>query len=779
MSDTEKKQIKNDQDLFKKGDLTEEQTHDMARLGEYTASYFHSDPVANYKGIEPLLELLSKKSKNYNIDKIRDAFEYAAELHCGQVRQSGEPYISHPVAVAEIVASLELDTDSICAALLHDTVEDCGTKTDLDIISRRFGQSVAVLVDGLTKIVHMEIEDKEEAHIENLRKMLLAMSKDIRVIFVKLCDRLHNMRTLAAKKEEKRRSIALETMYVYAPLAHRLGMQKIKQELENISLAYLDPIGCDEVRRSIEDKYGQSSNVLDNANKKIEEKLTENGIHFTLEGRIKSVYSLYRKMYKQSKSFDEIYDFYALRIIVETELECYTTLGIIHEMFKSVPGRFKDYISTPKPNLYRSLHTTVIGREGVPFEVQIRTKEMHEIAEYGIAAHWKYKSGEKSNADFDKRLAWVSQLLETEGDTNDPDEFMHAFKTDIFNDETFVFTPKGDVIALPFGSTVIDFAYEIHTAVGNKMVGAKINGMIVPIDRVPSNGEIVEIITSSSSKGPSRDWLKIVKTSGARTKIRQWFKREKRDENIALGIVEVDRELRKNGKAFTEQQRNEVVENVAKRIGIQDKDDFFNTIGYGGMSISKVASKLKDEFEKLISVDDKVEYNETNIKTHLPKNISKNSGIVVDGEKGCAVKFAKCCNPLPGDEIIGFITRGYGVSIHKRDCPNAINGTADEQSKSRWVEAHWEHDFVGSESNSVYEALIVIYAEDRFSLLADTSVALAEMHVSIMQVNSQKRPNGHVVLNYTVACKNIAHYRAIVGRLRQIKSVISVTRGFS
>ncbi len=752
---------------------------DMAKLGEDTASFFRSAQTAEYKGIEPLLEHLSSTSKNYNIEKIRDAFDYAAELHCGQFRQSGEPYVSHPVAVAEIVAELELDTDSICAALLHDTVEDCGTKTDLDIIAKRFGKSVAVLVDGLTKIVHMEIEDKEEAHIENIRKMLLAMSKDIRVIFIKLCDRLHNMRTLSAKREEKRRSIALETMYVYAPLAHRLGMQKIKQELENISLAYLDPIGCDEVRRSISEKYGQSSNVLENARKKIEEKLTENEIHFVIEGRIKSVYSLYRKMYKQSKSFDEIYDFYALRIIVDTELECYTTLGLIHEMFKSIPGRFKDYISTPKPNLYRSLHTTVIGRDGVPFEVQIRTHEMHEIAEFGIAAHWKYKSGEKSNSELDKRLAWVAQLLETEGDTNDPDEFMHAFKTDIFNDETFVFTPKGDVIALPFGSTVIDFAYEIHTAVGNKMVGAKINGMIVPIDRVPSNGEIVEIITSSASKGPSRDWLKIVRTSGARTKIRSWFKREKRDENILMGKAEVDRELRKYGKAFTESQRNEVVDNVAKRIGIQDREDFFNSIGYGGLSMSKIANKLKDEFEKLIVVEPKIEYTEQSIKTHLPKNISKNSGIVVDGEKGCAIKFAKCCNPLPGDEIIGFVTRGFGVSIHKMDCPNAISGTSDDQTRDRWVEAHWEHDFIGASDNSVYEALIQIYAEDRFSLLADTSVALADMHVSIMQVNSQKRPNGHVVLNYTVACKNIAHYRAIVARLRQIKNVISVTRGFS
>ncbi|MBP3397152.1 MAG: bifunctional (p)ppGpp synthetase/guanosine-3',5'-bis(diphosphate) 3'-pyrophosphohydrolase, partial [Clostridia bacterium] len=470
--------------------------------------------------ISRLLEILEATGNHYNIEKIKKAYEYAAMLHEGQLRKSGDAYISHPIAVAEIVATLGLDSDSICAALLHDTVEDCGEKTDLREIEKRFGADVAVLVDGLTKIVMLQVEDKEEAHIETLRKMLLAMSRDVRVIFIKLCDRLHNMRTLSAKSDQKQRTTALETMHVYAPLAHRLGMQRIKQELENLGLRYLDPYGYAEVQADIEKKYGQHTDFVEHIRTEVDRKMRENNIPFTLEGRIKSVYSIYKKMYNQNKSFDEIYDFYALRIIVDTELECYTALGLIHEMYHSMPGRFKDYISTPKPNLYRSLHTTVIGRYGIPFEVQIRTREMHEIAEYGIAAHWKYKSGEKSKEDMDKKLAWVSRLIENEEETHDPDEFIHAFKTDIFQDETFVFTPKGDVITLARGATVIDFAYSIHSAVGNKMTGAKINGMIVPIDRVPQNGEIVEIITSGASKGPSRDWLNIVKTGEARSKIR-------------------------------------------------------------------------------------------------------------------------------------------------------------------------------------------------------------------------------------------------------------------
>ena len=736
----------------------------------------------NVSCIAHLLEMLEATGKNYDIEKIKQAGAYAERLHEGQFRVSGDPYICHPVAVAEIVAGLELDTNSICAALLHDTVEDCSDKTDLTQIEKMFGEEVAMLVDGLTKLVTLDIEDKEEAHIENLRKMLLAMSRDVRVIFIKLCDRLHNMRTLEVKADPKRRSTALETMYVYAPLAHRLGMQRIKQELENLCISYLDPIGYAEIEKSIEEKYGRSVNFIENVRSAVEQKLTENHIHFTLKGRIKSVYSIYRKMFNQNKNFDEIYDFYAMRIIVDTELECYTALGLIHEMFKSIPGRFKDYISTPKPNMYRSLHTTVIGRDGIPFEVQIRTWDMHHIAEYGVAAHWKYKSGERANEDIDKKLEWISRLVETESGTHDPDEFLNAIKTDIFNDEIFVFTPKGDLIALPHGSTVIDFAYAIHTGVGNSMIGAKINGMIVPIDRVPANGEIVEILTSSSSKGPSRDWLSIVKTSEARTKIRNWFKKEKRAENIVAGKAMVDNECKRWGRAYTEAQRNEIVGTVGQRLGFMSADDVYNTLGYGGIAISKLTGKLHDEFLKTVQASEpevKETITEETVKTTVvPKRLKSNGGIVVDGERGCMVKFAHCCNPLPGDEVVGFITRGYGVSIHKVDCPNVITGRQNEETASRWVQAHWETEDTAS-SQSMYEASLKIQVEDRLGIVADISVALSDMRVFLLQINTLKSGNERSMINIKISCKNVDHYHSIVSRLKTIHGVIDVVRGFS
>ncbi len=734
-----------------------------------------------YIEMTSLLELLKSSERNYDFDKIIRAYDYADKLHEGQFRLSGEPYISHPVAVARIVAELGLDTDSICAALLHDTVEDCADKTNLEILTKMFGSDVAMLVDGLTKIIQVQVADKEEAHIENIRKMLLAMNKDIRVIFIKLCDRLHNMRTLAAKKEDRQRAIALETMYIYAPLAHRLGMQRIKQELENISLFYLDNVGYEEVHEAIEKKYGQSREFIHEAKKYISEKLTENGISFTLEGRIKSVYSLYRKMYTSNKAFDEIYDFYAVRIIVETELECYTSLGLVHEMFKSVPGRFKDYISTPKPNLYRSLHTTVIGHSGIPFEVQIRTRQMHEEAEFGIAAHWKYKSGEKSGANIDEKLRWIAQLLESDENTRDPDEFIHSFKTDIFHDETFVFTPKGDVISLPQGSTVIDFAYAIHSAVGNKMTGAKINGVIVPIDKNPQNGDIIEIITSQSSKGPSRDWLKIVKTGQARSKIRQWFKKEKRAENIVVGKAEVERELKKHGKSYTEAELNDIIAMVAKKVGINTSDDFYNTLGFGGISLQRFLPKIKEEIDKLRADETptataKEELSKVKV-VDSTRRIKANGGIMIDGESGCQIKFARCCNPLPGDKIVGFITRGFGVSVHKSDCPNVILSRGNEENLSRWVRAEWETTDVPQTAS--YEAMLQIVAEDGIGVIAAISMALADMKVSITQINTQINKNGDMVINIVVACKNVSHYNSIVSRLRSVDKVVSVTRGFS
>ena len=727
-----------------------------------------------------LLEKLEQSGKKYDIDKIQRAFEYANSLHEGQFRISGEAYISHPIAVAEIVAGLGLDTDSICAALLHDTVEDCADRTNLAEVEEKFGEQVAMLVDGLTKIVTLSVENKEEAHIENIRKMLLAMAKDIRVIFIKLCDRLHNMRTLAVRREAKQRTTALETMQVYAPLAHRLGMQKIKQELENISISYLDPIGYQEVQNDIDRKYGQNQGFMENVHSRVQKKLEENGIHFVLKGRIKSAYSIYRKMYSQNKSFDQIYDFYALRVIVDTELECYTALGLIHEMFKSIPGRFKDYISMPKPNMYRSLHTTVIGRDGIPFEVQIRTWDMHHVAEYGVAAHWKYKSGQHSSEDMDERLEWVSKLAETESSIQDPDEFMSTLKTDIFNDETYVFTPKGDVIALPKGSTVIDFAYAIHSAVGNKMVGAKINGMIVPIERVPQTGEIVEILTSSASRGPSRDWLKIVTTSEARNKIRQWFKKEQRADNIIVGRGVIENEFKKYNRPYTEAQMDEIVGAVAQRNGFASTDDLYNTLGYGGMAITKIATKLRDEFDRTVKAEvvepTVIEVEQVKVATPTRK-VRGAGGIVVDGESGCQVKFAKCCNPLPGDAVIGFITKGYGISVHKQDCPNVAENRKKPEYADRFVQAYWE---AGSETSfAAYEALLQIHAFSSLTLIANVTMALADMKVSILAINTQKKTDGSIVINLTISCKNFDHYHSIVSRLKGLPDVVDVVRGFS
>ena len=727
-----------------------------------------------YAGIDKLLLTLEKTGKHYDIEKIKKAYLYAKELHAGQYRYSGEEYISHPVAVAEIVAGLELDTDSICAALLHDTVEDCGGKTDLPTIRKEFGDDVASLVDGLTKMVQIPFEDKEEQHIENLRKMFLAMSKDVRVIFIKLSDRLHNMRTLGVKKDAKRRMTALETMQVFAPLAHRLGMQRMKQELENLSLEYLDPIGYEEIRKDIEKRYGENRDFIEKARSQVADKLTEAGINFILEGRVKSVYSIYRKMYQQNKSFDEIFDFYALRVIVNTEEECYVVLGLIHEMFSMIPGRFKDYISTPKPNMYRSLHTTVMGRNAIPFEVQIRTWEMHQIAEYGVAAHWKYKSGEESKEDIDRKLSWIAKLIETEDGTRDPEEFLQALKIDIMHDEVFVFTPKGDIITLPQGSTVIDFAYAIHSEVGNKMVGAKINGMIVPIDKVPQNGEIVEIITSSASKGPSRDWMKIVRTGEARNKIRQWFKKERRTENIAVGKSDVDREFRRYGRPYTEAQKTEILTNVSKRLGMTDPDDLFNTIGYGGITVQKISAKLRDEFDRVVKPEEE-ELPQTAEQVVTQKRKKSSGGVVIDGVEGLAVKFAKCCNPLPGDPVIGFVTKGYGISIHKQDCPNVISGLNNPAYANRWLNARWE---AAVSASNEFEAQIRIVAQPDIRLIADITMALADMKVSLLGIATRNRDDCTIV-ELSVTCKNLDHFKSIMSRLRSVPKVESVSRGYT
>ncbi len=731
--------------------------------------------------VAQLIEKLVETGKKYDVEKIKRAGAYAESLHEGQFRVSGEPYISHPVAVAEIVIDLGLDTNSICAALLHDTVEDCSDKTDLAEIEKRFGKEVAVLVDGLTKMPLLNIEDKEEAQIENIRKMLLAMSKDIRVIFIKLCDRLHNIRTLDAKPEAKRRTTALETMHVYAPLAHRLGMRKLKHELEDRCIAYLDPIGCQQIIEYTEKSYGAHGTALLAAQEKIKKRLDEENIKCEITGRIKTVYSIYRKMNDQDKNLDEIYDYYAMRIIVDSKSECYTAFGIVHEMFKFLPGRFKDYITIPKANMYRSIHTTVIGDGGVPFEIQIRSWEMHQVAEYGVCAHWKYKSGEKSTDDIDKKLEWISKLIETEKDIKDPDEFYNAIKTDVFVDDTFIYTPKGDIIALPQGSTAIDFAYAIHTGVGNSMVGAKINGRIVPIDTVPNTGDILEIITSSSSKGPSRDWIKIVKTSSARSKIKSFFKKEKRAENIIAGRSIVENDFKRFAPSATDQQRAETVERVCQRMGYMAADDMYNDLGYGGLTYSKVETKIRDEFIRSFGKNDEAMQGDDiaidRIKLSTPKNVKSNGGVIVDGLDGCLIKFAKCCTPLPGDSIIGYITRGYGVSVHNSECKNIAESRLNPENAGRWVKVRWA---MGKESNKeLYEAQLGIMVYDRSGILSEIVAALSDMKVQLLQINTNNVSESEILISLKISCKNVDHYHSIVSRLRSVDGVKDIRRGMT
>lgn len=732
------------------------------------------------KSIDELMNLINEKSY-INADKVMRAYELSASLHDGQVRKSGDPYITHPLSVAEIVLELQLDTDSVCAALLHDTVEDCSDKQEnlLALIRKQFGNDVADIVDGITKLVHINFEDKEQENVENLRKMFLAMSKDLRVIFVKLADRLHNMRTLEFKNEEKQRSIALETMHVYAPLAHRLGIQRIKQELENLSLKYLDPVGYDEVKADIERRYGENKDFLEKARLMVEESLKAYNIKAHIVGRVKSIFSIYKKMFSQSKSFDEIYDFYALRIIVDTELECYAALGTIHELFKSIPNRFKDYISNPKPNMYRSLHTTVMGHDGIPFEVQIRTWEMHTVAEYGLAAHWKYKSGEQTKKDIDDKLYWIRTLLENDRGINDPDELIGPLKIDLFEDEIFVFTPKGDVVNLPSESTPIDFAYAIHSAVGNKMVGAKINGNIVPIDCKLQTGQIVEVLTSASSKGPSRDWLKIVRTSEARNKIRQYYKKEKRSENIFLGKMEIERELKRYGRSFTEAQKMEIVTNIAVRLGLNDADDLYNNIGYGGLTVSKISMKLRDEFERVVNPEGAQAAKQSNFAQNqkAQKLYSDAQSVIIDSIDNCEVKYAKCCSPIPGDTIIGFITKGHGVSIHKFECPNAVAGMNDSSQADRWIVAAWNERAVSRERHTGnYDATITVFAVFKQTILADITLALADMNVAVSSISINRKGDSCTV-EAALKCSNVEHLRSIMAGLKRIKNVTDVIRG--
>ena len=735
--------------------------------------------------MDPVLEsyhALEEKIKqyNHNLDtkRLYAAFQYADSAHNAQLRKDGSPYITHPLAAAEIVAELELDTDSIIAALLHDCIEDTGA-THEDI-AKRFGSTVADLVEGVTKLTRVQYTSKEEEQMENLRKMLMAMAKDIRVILIKICDRLHNMRTMEYQTPRKQREKALETMEIYAPIAHRLGMQKIKWELEDLSLQYLDPVGYQEIADELLRRSSAHEEFMAGIQKKIQDRLAEEGIQATVYGRVKHIYSIYRKMFAQNKTLDEIFDLYAFRVIVDDTNECYNVLGCIHDLFKPVLGRFKDYIGTPKPNGYQSLHTTVIGQDGLPFEVQIRTREMHEIAEYGVAAHWKYKQNGQG-AGTEGRYEWVRRLLENQEGT-DAEEYIHSLKVDMFADEVFVFTPGGDVQNLPAGATPIDFAYAIHSAVGNHMVGAKVNNRIVTFDHVLKNGDIVEILTSKSAKGPSRDWMKIAKSSEARSKIRQWFKKEKKEENIANGRAAFEAELKHCGIPMKDVLAPENLPGLLKRVAYGSLDDMYAAIGYGGFTAQKAVNRMQGELSRIakqhqaekaameaaLSRENKPE----EPAKSAPKKVKSEQGIIVEGLDNCLVKFSKCCTPVPGDAIIGFITRGYGVSVHRCDCPNASPEKQKQPGQEgRWIKVSW-----GNDTNDSYPTTLEVVCKDRLNLLLDISAALSVTNTFVLGIQSRSTEDQFAIFRLEVRIKNGEQLKSLMNKLNQISGVLRVTR---
>ncbi len=723
------------------------------------------------KDYEVFKEFLTSQSIEFDYEKIRKAFEFCVEVHKGQLRRSKEEYYIHPVCVARIVVQLGLDSEAVCAALLHDTVED--TETTLDDIRRKFGEEVALLVDGVTKIGRLSFISKEEQQAESIRKMLIAMGKDIRVILIKLADRLHNMRTIDYMPQQKRRDKALETLEVYAPIAHRLGIRPIKEELEDISIAHLDPIAYHEIETLLTGNKKYRSQMLESVKERIDERLKAEmpDVKTEFQSRVKSINGIYRKMFVQGKSFEEIYDIYAVRIITDTVANCYNILGIIHDLFRPIPNRFKDYISTPKPNMYQSLHTTVIGREGVPFEIQIRTTEMHETAEYGIAAHWKYKAGvHGSDAGMEEQLAWIRQILESQNDTGDASEIIRSIKVDLAQDDVFAVTPRGDVINLPAGATVVDFAFAIHSAVGIKMVGAKVDGRIVPINHVIKTGEIIEILTTNQAgHGPSRDWVNIAVTNQAKSKIRSWFKKEKRAENIESGKSEIDKEFKRNGIVFSdENQYKDFLNDIAKRQRLEGIDELYAAIGYGGVVLARILPNIKENYNRL-SKQNKVVITTPEVTPHRSQKAS--DGVIVEGIENCLIKFSKCCAPLPGDDIIGFITRGHGVSIHKRDCINVPKDIETASEPARWITSYWADNRPTS-----FLASLQISAIDREGLILDISQALINMRVSLHSINARPTKNGNSVTLITVSTEGVEHLKNIINRLEKIHGVFSVER---
>lgn len=715
-----------------------------------------------------LMNAIDESGRTYDKDLIVKAYEFARTAHEGQRRDSGEPYITHPLAVSCILVELGMDEASICAALLHDVVED--TPVTKEELASQFGEEISNLVDGVTKLSKIPLSTREEQQAENVRKMLFAMSQDIRVIIIKLADRLHNMRTLSFRPPQKQRDTSLETMEIYAPIAHRLGIRAVKEELEDLALQYLDPVALKEIEDTLQLKDATRKFFIPSIIERISDRLEEYDMKPHIEGRVKSLYGIYRKVYMAGRDFDEVYDIYAVRIITSTVIECYNILGIMHDMFTPIPNRFKDYISTPKANMYQSLHTTVLSKEGIAFEIQIRTWDMHYTAEYGIAAHWKYKLGIQGKDKQEERFAWIRRLVEAQQENENPEEIVYSIKNDLGAEDVFVFTPKGDVKSLPVGSTVIDFAYAIHSAVGNRMTGAKVDGRIVPIDYKVKTGDVVDIITSNSpNHGPNRAWLNIVKTGEARNKIRAWFKKERRTENVQEGKAEVEREFKRNQIVLPEKEMEEFLLSIAKRYHCNSLDDFYAAIGYGGILLSKIMARIKDDYVK--NYKPKPE-SEIPAVPDIPKAPYKgSSGVVVDGIDNCLVKFSQCCTPLPGDPIIGFITRGHGVSIHKQDCVNVLASMRNAEQRDRWISVHW-----ADSAEKYYRCTLDIVAHDRNGLLADVTVELANFRVPVHEVFARELKNGNANIVVTIGIAGVEQLKNIITKLTKIKDVISVER---
>ena len=734
----------------------------------------------NRQPLDPdkMFAALEEKIKNSGVEmdmgRIRAAYDMARLAHSGQLRRDGSPYVTHCVAAADISVDMGLDEDSIVAALLHDVIED--TQLTHHDIARQFGEPVANIVEGVTKLTRVQYTSKEDEQMENLRKMLMAMAKDIRVILIKIADRLHNMRTMAYQTEEKQRIKSLETMEIYAPIAHRLGMQRAKWELEDLALMYLDPTGYNEIMQTLQERMPTLEAFMNDVEGQIKRRLEEEGMHASVYSRIKHIYSIYRKMYAQKLDINGIFDLCAFRVIVDTIPDCYNVLGIIHDMFKPVPGRFKDYISTPKPNMYQSVHTTVIGSQGIPFEVQIRTWEMHRTAEYGIAAHWKYKIGDSGVKTGDEeKFAWVRRLLESQQES-DATDFFHNLKIDMFADEVFVFSPKGDVINLPAGATPIDFAYSIHSAVGNSMVGASVNGRIVTFDHVLQNGDIVEVRTAKNAPGPSRDWLNIAKSGSARTKIKQWFKKERREENIARGKEMFEAELRNKGLCMDDITGEDILPQLLKKVSYTSLDEMYAAIGYGGMAATRAVNRIKDELARQQhavdkrTVLDKVTEAAERREQMAKKAIKPVHGVLVEGLDNCLIKFSRCCTPVPGDDIIGYITRGQGVSIHRTDCENARRRAERPEDEGRWLNVSW-----ADEIHESYTTTLTVVSRERGGLVMDIATVMNALNTKVRSINARDTGDKSIVV-ITLETKGLDELKTVINRLQGISGVVEVNR---